>query len=63
MNDIAAPILMVFIANKLKMQVSQLEELASSEKVKELCEEMLLEVDFISLKPTVISVLQIFWRQ
>jgi hypothetical protein len=62
MNDIAAPILLVFIADKLGLRVPALEKLSESpEKVDKLTEILLLEVQLISQKRIAISVLQTFW--
>ena len=63
MNDIAAPILLVFMAHELGMSVSELEKIGlSPEKIANLSEDILLKVNIISQKLIVIFVLQIFYQ-
>lgn len=63
MNDIAAPILIVYIAKKLNVAVEMLDALAEDEnKRKALTETVLIEVHLISPKLTLIIVSPIFWR-
>jgi len=56
MNDIAAPILLVFIAHKLQLRVHELDSLSESPTL-ELNEKLLLEVSLTSQKQIVIFAL------
>jgi DUF1365 family protein len=63
MNDIAAPILLVYIAKKLGVRVEMLEALAEDPTRKNaLSEKELLEVRVTSPRQILIIVLRIFWR-
>ena len=62
MNDIAAPILMVYIAKKLEVRVEMLESLTEDQaRVEALTEKVLLEVSVTSPRPTPITVSLISW--
>lgn len=64
MNDIAAPILVVFIAHQLGVSVQDLDDPNKNEKIIEsLKEDILIKVILTSQKQILISVLLIFYLE